>query len=145
MGVESRNSSGPLRARSPAQRRVSRAKSGFSLLEVMIALAIVSTVLMASAGAFLTSLKGVHSARQNTRASVFLQTVLEDVSAQPYDTLPTFNGNHFYDQAAQAQSKYSVTLNVFLTAVDLQQITAVLTDLKTNKVIGRVSTYRSRT
>jgi hypothetical protein len=38
-----------------------------------------------------------------------------------------------------------VDLTVFLAAVDLLQVQAVLTDLRTQKVIARVTTQRTRT
>lgn len=64
-------------------------------------------------------------------------------SAQPYDALPTFNGNRIYDQTTPSSSSYSVDLTVFLAALGLQQIQAVLVDLRTNRELCRVTTLRA--
>lgn len=114
------------------------------MLEVTIALTIVSTLLMASAGAFLSSISAVNAAQRRSVATVFLATVMEDLSAQTYADLPTFNGNRIYDKPTAAASNYAVDLTVFLTAVDLQQVQAVLTDLRTNREVGRLTTLRAR-
>jgi type II secretory pathway pseudopilin PulG len=114
------------------------------VLEVTIALTIVATLLMASAGAFLSSISAVNAAQRRSVATVFLETVMEDLSAQAYVDLPSFNGNRIFDRPTAAASSYAVDLTVFLTAVDLQQVQAVLTDLRTNRVVGRLTTLRSR-
>lgn len=119
-------------------------RRGLTLLEVTIALTIVATVLMVSVGAFGSSIKAVNSAQRRSRATVFLQTIMEDVSAQPYDNLLAFNGNRFMDQATAARSNYAVDLSVFVVSLDLEQVQGVLTDLRTNREIGRVTTLRSR-
>ena len=115
-----------------------------TVLEVTIALTIVSTVLMASAGAFFTSIRAVDGAQRRSRATVFLETVMEDLSAQTYPNLAAFNGNRIFDQATLAQSNYAVDLTVFEVAVDLSQIQARLLDLRTNREISRATTQRSR-
>ena len=123
---------------------LSRSRAGLTLLEVSIALLIVCSVLMASASAFLTNISAVSSAQRRSRATLFLETVLEDLSAQDYDNLAAFDGNQVFDQATLARSNYTVDLTVFLAAVDLMQVRAVLTDRRTNLEVGRVTTLRSR-
>jgi Tfp pilus assembly protein PilV len=115
------------------------------LLEITIALLVMSVTLMASAGAFTTSLRSVGRSQVQSRGGVFLQTVMEDVAAQPYANLLTLNGTRVYDHANAASSTFSVDLTVFLASVDLQQVQAVLTDLRSQKVIARVTTMRTRT
>ena len=132
-----------MRLRWGKSRRV-RGKSGLTVLEVTIAFTIVCTVLMASAGAFTSSLAAVRSAQTRSKGTVFMDTVMEDLSAQTYDSLLAFNGNKIYDQPTAARSHYSVDLSVFLAAVDLLQVQAVLKDLRTNKEIGRVTSLRTR-
>ena len=117
---------------------------GITILEVTIAVAVVTTVLMASAGAFVTSLSSVESAQRRTRATVFLETVMENITAQPYDNLSSFNGNHLYDNTSASNSNYSVDVTVFTAALDLQEVQAVLRDLRTDTEITRVTTLRSR-
>lgn len=115
-----------------------------TVLEVTIAMTIVAGLLMASTTAFLSSIQGVHNAQKASRGSVFLRTVMEDVAAQSYADLPSLNGDRVYDQATQAGSSYAVDLTVFLASVDMQQVQAELRDLRTNRVLGRVVTLRSR-
>ncbi|MBK7642576.1 MAG: hypothetical protein IPJ19_05925 [Planctomycetes bacterium] len=129
-------------SRGKSQAAITRA--GFSVLEVTIALLIVSTVLVSLTGAFLTSAKAVHIANGTSRGTVFLQSVMEDLSAQPFDALPSFNGNHIYDQPTAQRSTWSVDLAVFPVGVDLEQVDATLTALHGGRVISRVSTLRSR-
>ena len=135
---------GPRTGPGPRRKSPSRARAGLTLLEVSIALLIVCSVLMASAGAFLNNISAVSSAKRRSRATLFLETVLEDLSAQDYDNLPAFDGNQIFDQATLARSNYTVDLDVFLAAVDLLQIRAVLTDRRANLEVGRVTTLRSR-
>lgn len=119
-------------------------RAGISVIEVTIAMTVSCTVLLATAGAFASSLSAVHSSQRTTQATVFLESVMEDLSAQTYDNLPAFNGNRIFDQATANRSNYAVDLTVFLASVDLQQIQATLTDLRTNREIGRLTTLRSR-
>jgi hypothetical protein len=98
---------------------------------------------MAAAGALLSSLSAVSSAARTSRATVFLETVMEDLAAQPYDNLLAFNGNSIYDQAAAANSNYLANVSVFTVAVNLRQVDVVLRDTRGNREIGRVSTLRS--
>jgi len=132
-----------MRVRSMGLRR-SHAKSGLTVLEVMIALAITSTVLMATASAFSSSLSAANGALERTHGAVFLETVMEDVAAQPFDNLLALNGNHLYDQPSKQHSRYAVELRVFAAAVGLLQIEADLTDLAHDNVLCRVVTLRSR-
>jgi hypothetical protein len=97
---------------------------------------------MAAAGALLSSLSAVSSAQRMSRATVFLQTVMEDLQAQPYDNLLAFNGNTVFDQGTAAQSNYQATINVFTAQVNLRQVNVVLTDRRANREIGRVTTLR---
>lgn len=117
---------------------------GITILEITIAVAVITTVLMASAGAFVSSLSSVESAQRRTRATVYLESVMENISAQPYDNLPSFNGNRLYDNAVVASSNYAADIRVFTAALDLQQVEVILTDLRSNTEITRVTTLRSR-
>ncbi len=119
-------------------------RAGFTLVEITVALAILSVVMGSFASAFLASIKAVGSAQRTNRGSVFLETVLEDLAAQPYDSLAAFDGDRIFDKATQNLSGYAVDLNVFTASIDLAQVDAVLTDLQTNRVLTRVSTFRSR-
>jgi len=136
---------GRWRIRAPKGNRRATRKAGITLIEVSIALAIVAVVLLASVGSFTTSLRGVNGAQRQSRGSLFLQRVMEDIAAQSYANLPAFNGNRFYDQTNATTSNFSVDLTVFMAAVDLQQVQAVLTDVRSQRVLARVTTMRTRT
>ena len=120
-----------------------RVRAGFTVLEVTIALAITATLLLASAASFLSSIAAVNSAGRTSRGAVFAQTVMEDLAAQPYENLLAFNGNRIYDQATAGASRYAVDLTVFTTTVNLIQVRAALTDLRTGRELVRVSTLRT--
>lgn len=114
-----------------------------SLLEVTIAMSAVITILLASAGAFGSSINAVNSARRTSRASVFLETVMEDISAQSYANLLAFNGNHVYDHATAGASEFQVELTVTQATVGMRRVDAVVTDLRNNREMGHVATLRS--
>ena len=120
-----------------------RARSGFTVLEVTIAMAITSTVLLASAASFLSSMSAVHSAERTSRGAVFAETVMEDLDAQPYANLLAFNGNRIYDQATAGASHFAADLTVFTTSVNLLQLRAAVTDLRTGRELVRLTTLRA--
>jgi len=119
-------------------------RAGMTLIEVTIGMVIVATILMASAGAFTRSLNATDQARRTTRAAIFLETAMEDISAQDYRNLLVLNGNQIFDRTDASDSDYSIALTVFLVEIDLLQIQAVVTDVRTNDVMGRLSMLRSR-
>ena len=118
--------------------------AGLTILETVIAMAILFTALLASAQTMARSISVVNDAQRMDRASIFLETVMEDLAAQPYANLLAFDGNHLTDRATAAQSMYGVDLTVFQSAVDLVQIQAVLRDERTGRELGRATTLRSR-
>ena len=124
--------------------RNKRGNSGLTVLEVTIAFTIVSTVLLASATAFSSTINATRNAQSRSRGTVFLDTVMEDMAAQSYDGLLAFNGNKIYDGPTAARSNYSVDITAFLSAVDLIQVQGVLKELRTNREIGRVTSLRTR-
>jgi len=117
--------------------------AGLSLIEVCIAIAIVATVLLSLAGAFSTDLLGVDQARRVTDGSVFLETCMENLAAQPYENLLALDGEQIFDRTDAGDSKYVIDLRVFPSEVGLMQVRAVLADLRTNREIGRVTALRS--
>ena len=125
-------------------RRPGRRQAGISLIEVTIAMTIMATALMSSTAAFTSSLSAVESARRLDQGTLFLETVLEDLSAQPYANLLALNGNQIFDGATLADSAFTVNLTIFLAQVDLLQVDALLTDRRTNRVVGRITVLRSR-
>ncbi|MDZ4775116.1 MAG: hypothetical protein SGI72_18515 [Planctomycetota bacterium] len=123
--------------------RRSRGKTGLSMLEVTIAMSVMMTILLASAGAFGSSVSAVNSARRMSRASLFIETVMEDMSAQDYADLLAFNGNRVYDKGTAAASDFEVDLAVTQSAVGLRRVDAVLVDRRNNRELGHVATLRA--
>ncbi len=113
------------------------------MIEVSVSMMIVVTLLLASAGAFTSSLKTTGQARRTTDAGVFLETTLEDISAQPFPNLLALNGNQIFDVTNANDSNFRVDLTVFQVELNLLQVRAVITDLRTRRVVGRLSTQRS--
>lgn len=120
-----------------------RSRAGLSIVEVTIALAIVATVLAGASGAFLSSFAAMRTAEGLSSGTLFLETVLENLSAQAYDDLLAFHGNRMFDGADEEHSSYAVELAVFESEVGLTQIGAVLVDLDSGRELGRVVTLRS--
>ncbi|MEQ1893192.1 MAG: hypothetical protein ABL998_11655, partial [Planctomycetota bacterium] len=96
-----------------------------------------------SSGALLTNFAAVRTADGLSSGSLFMETVLEDLSAQPYEDLLTFDGNRVFDQETEERSRFAVTLSIFESEVGLLQISALLTDLGRDRELGRVVTFRS--
>lgn len=113
------------------------------MIEVSISMMIVATFLLASAGAFSSSLKTTEQARRTTSAAVFLETTMEDVSAQAYPNLLALNGNQIFDVTDATDSNYRVDLIVFLAELNLLQVRAVVIDLERGREVGRLSAQRS--
>ncbi|MCB9916752.1 MAG: hypothetical protein H6828_16650 [Planctomycetes bacterium] len=117
---------------------------GLTLLEVTLAMGVLSVLLMGITAGFSIDLGSLGRAKRLTAGTALLQTVVEDLSAQSYDNLLALNGDQFFDGADADSSEYSVTLATFEADVDLLQVRAVLTDLDTGRELGRIVTQRSR-
>lgn len=105
---------------------------------------VASTMFMALAAAFTTSLQATSRAERMTDGAMFFETVMSDLAAQPYDNLLSLNGNQIFDRTNAGDSEYVVALTVFSPEIGLVQIDAVLTDLDSGRVSGRLSTWRSQ-
>ena len=126
------------------RKRGFRSESGLTLIEVSISLVILSGVLLASTSAFSTSLSASARAERMTAGGIFLDTVLENVSAQVYDNLLSFDGTRVFQNTNANDSNFAVDLTVFAVEVDLLQVTSELIDLRTGRRVVRISTLRSR-
>jgi hypothetical protein len=115
-----------------------------TLIEVSLSLAIVAILMLAAVSAFTSNLRAVGSAQTTTRASIFLEGTLENLSALGTDELLALNGNRFYDAADAEHSSYGIDIEVFSAAVNLVQLQAALVDLRTERVMGRITTQRTR-
>lgn len=113
------------------------------MIELTIAIAVAMTIMLGSAGAFGSSIKAANEARRTSRGSLFLQTAMEDLSAQAYDNLLSFNGNRIFDNDTAADSEFGIDITVTQATVDLRRIDAVLTDARTGVELGHAATLRS--
>ncbi len=130
------------RLRIGAARR--RGRRGLSVIEVVVALTLVSGVMLGASAGFSGSLAAVDRAHDLHDARTHLATVLEDVAAQPYDNLLALNGNQVLSGATLASSAFVTDLTVFQAQVDLLQIRAVVSDRRTGQQLASVTTLRSR-
>jgi Tfp pilus assembly protein PilV len=124
--------------------RVRRRAAGLGLVEVTIAIALLVTGLMATARALASSITAVNEAQRMNRAAMFLETVMEDVVAQPYANLLALDGNQLTDATTADTSNFTVSMTVFQAAANLIQVDAVLRDLRSGREVGRVTTLRAR-
>ncbi|MDF1837638.1 MAG: hypothetical protein P1V35_07215 [Planctomycetota bacterium] len=118
-------------------------KAGMSMVEVMIAAGIATVLLMATAATFFGNMKAVGTAKTITSGSIFLESVQENISAQPYANLLALNGNSIFDNGVQDGSAYRVDVTTFQAGVGLIQIRVALMDLQNNRELGRLVTVRS--
>lgn len=122
---------------------LARSRAGLSIVEVTIALAIVATVLAGASGALMSSFAAVRTADGLSSGTLFLESVLENLSLQPYDDLLSFHGNRLCDGSDEDHSRYAVELSVFESELGLMQIRAVLREVDGGRELGRVNTLRS--
>ncbi|MEZ5980205.1 MAG: hypothetical protein R3F34_18605 [Planctomycetota bacterium] len=114
-----------------------------TLLEVAIAAVIVTVILFVSNAAFVSSFAATNRAHDNRRVARLLDTVMEDVSAQPYSVLLSLNGNTILEGDTEGSSQYQVDLETFQADVDLIQVRAVAREIESGREVGRVVTLRS--
>lgn len=105
---------------------------------------VVGILMLATVAAFTTNVNAVRHAETTTRASIFLQATMEDLTAQSYDALLALDGDTIYDDNGPEDSSYSIDLTVFVADVDLVQVTAGLNDLRTTRRLAEVTTLRTR-
>jgi len=129
-------------SKTPRSKRARRA--GLTLLEVTVALVLITVVMLGSSAGFSSSLMAVDRAKQMQQATSFLSTVMEDLGAQPYGNLLAMNGNQFFDGNTLATSQFVLDLSVFQAEIDLLQIRATVTDRRSGDVVGTITTLRSR-
>ena len=104
---------------------------------------VITTLILAAAGSFNAALKATSRARDTEAAAMFLETTIENVLAQPYANLPTLNGNQIFDGTNAADSRFQIDIAVFEVEVNLLQVRAIVMDLESDRVIGRLSTQKS--
>ena len=120
------------------------ARSGFTLIELSISMAVIATLMLAASAGFYSSLSAVGHARKMTSSSIFLETTMEDLSAQPYESVLALNGAQFFSGTDANDSQYRIDLATFLIDIRLLQVQAVVLDLGTDREVCRLSSLRSQ-
>jgi Tfp pilus assembly protein PilV len=113
------------------------------LIEVTISVVIATVLMLATAAAFSENLQAVEHAERVGDATLFLETILEDVSAVNYGNLLALDGNQLFDGSTLSASNFTVDLTVFQVEVGLLQVNAALTDLRRGRVLTRTSSLRA--
>jgi hypothetical protein len=114
-----------------------------SMVEVMIAAGIACVLLLATAATFFGNMKAVGTAKSITSGGIFLESVQENISAQPYQNLLALNGNSIFDNGGVNGSQFRADITTFQSGIGLIQIRIALLDLQTNRELGRLVTVRS--
>lgn len=124
-------------------RRSCGARAGMTLIEVMIASGVIAVLMMASAAAFTGNMQALGLAKSMTSGTIFLETVHEDLMAQPYGNLLSLNGNQIHAGISIDASDYRVDLTIFLVQIGLIQVRAQLIDLRSGRELTRLVFIRS--
>ena len=117
--------------------------AGMTVVEVMIAAGISTVLLLATAATFFGNIKAVGTAKAITSGSIFLESIQENISAQPYENLLALNGNSVFNNGDAAGSNYRADITTFQAGIGLIQIRIALMDVQSNREIGRLVTVRS--
>jgi Tfp pilus assembly protein PilV len=115
-----------------------------TLIEVCISTIVIAILFLGLAGTIRTNMTAVGSAERMARAALFLETTMESLAAQPFDNLLVMNGDRLFDADPQGAANYAADLTVFPTAVDMVQVSVVLSELRNGSELGRVTTLRTR-
>lgn len=115
-----------------------------TLIEVSISSVIVVILLLASSMAFVGNMKTAGQAQSLTGSGIFLETVMEDITAVDYANLLVLDGNQIFENNDATDSSFRVDLDVSLLEVDLVSITAVLRELPSDRQLIRLTSLRCR-
>ncbi|MEM7203976.1 MAG: hypothetical protein AAF628_27190 [Planctomycetota bacterium] len=129
--------------RDGAQQTQRQSDGGFAFLETLTSAVLLALVVLAVAGAFGTNLEATQQANRTSTATRFLEESMASIDAQSFDNLLVLNGNVLYEHTDPAAARFSITLTVTESAVDLIQVTAVLRDRRANRELARLTTLRS--
>lgn len=109
--------------------RENRSSSGFSLLEVIVALFILSVGILALAQLFSTSLRSVERSDRHSRADAYARSLLEEAYAMQdiQDVDGTFDLKDGFKATRSAQELSTEELDVSDRKVSLYEIRVVIT------------------
>ncbi len=101
-----------------------RNESGFSLIEVLISLTILSVGLLAVGGMQITSIKGNFSSGNVTHATVLAQSKLEELKRVSYSDSNLMSGQH--DEGTISGSMFSMFYDVADITSTMKAITVTV-------------------
>ncbi len=111
---------------------------GVTLLEIMIAIAVITVLLMGLFASMTTALYTSENARVNTKLQKFAQQVMEEIMAEPFDNLAIWHNKGIDYQGLRAE----ITVHDF--AVDLKQITVFVRVQGRDRPTLLISTLRPK-
>lgn len=126
------------------RKRSVAASAGLTLVEVSVSVVIATVMMLATAATFSENLQALENAERVSEAGLFLETVLEDVSAVAYDDLLALDGDQVFDGETLGAPNFTVDLTVFQAQLDLMQVVAVLSDRRSGREVARTSVLRAR-
>jgi hypothetical protein len=109
----------------------------------MLASVVVTILTLGAAAAFSETVGGARAARKLTSGVLFLETVSENIGAQPSANLLALHGNQTFDGPDAARSEYRVDLSIFEVQTELLQIEFALFEVSSGNRLGAVTTQRS--
>lgn len=124
-------------------RAARKSVQGLTLIEVMLASVVVTILIVGAAAAFSETVGGARMARSLTSGVLFLETVSENVGAQPRANLLALHGNQSFDGPDAARSAYRVDVSVFEVQTELLQVELALFELASGNRLGTVASQRS--
>lgn len=124
------------------QRHTQRAQAGFSLVEALIATALLALTFLAFAGVSSSNVHSIAGAQSVTRAAMFGDELLNATEAQSTDALLAMNGNSFFDNTSALDSRFRATLSVEEVQVNLLSIAVQIENLQHTTPMVRLVTYR---
>jgi prepilin-type N-terminal cleavage/methylation domain-containing protein len=114
-----------------------RNSGGFTLIELMIAMAILAVVALSMANAFSTTTSASLQSDRALRVQSSLQSTYESVADVAYDQLLSWNG------VVTAHGDHDVTIAANLVQVGMVELEFTVSDHRTGATLARLATYRS--
>jgi len=129
----------------PGLRRAEAARAGFSLLEVVLASAVLAVLLLATALSLGENVDATQTSESLTNGAVFLESVEEDLASLNGAELLAMNGQSVFSSADPARADFQCVITVFNSTVSLLQVELRLVDLGTGRDVATVHTLRALT
>jgi len=92
--------------------RLFRKQTGFTLIEVLVAVAILAAIGVAFVASMNAAHKGVGVLDEKTQAEALARSQLEQIKNAPYPEDPTVQGTDVYLVTVDLPSQYSMVINV---------------------------------